>query len=60
MHPKSFVSNFWGAVHLRPSFFISMDSQERMFMHTRDWPFSPVSESEILKWYGRSRWRIEL
>ena len=23
MHPKSFVSNFWGAVHFEPRFFVA-------------------------------------
>ena len=35
------------------------DAQKRTFMHTRDWPFSPISESEVKEWYGNSKWKIE-
>ena len=35
------------------------DAQKRTFMHTRDWPFSPISESEVMEWYGNSKWKIE-
>ena len=35
------------------------DAQKRTFMHTRDWPFSPISESEVKEWYGKSKWKIE-
>ena len=35
------------------------DAQKRTFMHTRDWPFSPISESEVMEWYGKSKWKIE-
>lgn len=33
------------------------DAQKRTFMHTRDWPFSPISESEVKEWYGNSKWK---
>lgn len=36
------------------------DAKKRTFMHTRDWPFSPISESEVIEWYGKSKWKIEL
>lgn len=35
------------------------DAQKRTLMHTRDWPFSPISESEVMEWYGNSKWKIE-
>lgn len=35
------------------------DAKKRTFMHTRDWPFSPISESEVKEWYGNSKWKIE-
>ena len=35
------------------------DAQKRTFMHTRDWPFSSISESEVSEWYGNCKWRIE-
>lgn len=35
------------------------DALKRTFMHTRDWPFSPISESEVKEWYGNSKWKIE-
>ena len=35
------------------------DALKRTFMHTRDWPFSPISESEVMEWYGNSKWKIE-
>lgn len=35
------------------------DTSKRCFMHTRDWPFSPFSEKEVMKWYGDCTWKIE-
>lgn len=60
-HPDDeFTCQLYLGYRLGSTHYWYLDSQERTFMHTRDWPFSPVSESEILKWYGKSRWRIEL
>lgn len=35
------------------------DADARCFMHTRDWPFSPMDEREVMQWYGDCRWRID-
>lgn len=60
-HPNDeFTCRIYLGYRLDSTHYWYWDSQERMFMHTRDWPFSPVSESEVLKWYGKNRWRIEL
>ena len=60
-HPDDeFACRLYLGYRLGSTHYWYWDSQERMFMHTRDWPFSPVSESEVLKWYGKNRWRIEL
>lgn len=60
-HPEDeFTCQLYLGYRLSSTHYWYWDSQERMFMHTRDWPFSPVSEGEILKWYGKCRWRIEL
>lgn len=36
------------------------DSQSRLFMHTRDWPFSPFTEQEVMEYYGGCRWVIDM
>lgn len=34
------------------------DAQKRTFIHTRDWPFSPISESEVKECYGNINGRL--
>lgn len=35
------------------------DSKTNMFMHSRDWDFEPYTASEVVKWYGEGKWKIE-
>lgn len=30
-----------------------------MFMHSRDWDFEPYTASQVVKWYGEGKWKIE-
>lgn len=35
------------------------DPKTNMFMHSRDWDFEPYTASEVVKWYGEGKWKIE-
>ena len=35
------------------------DPKTNMFMHSRDWDFEPYTASQVVKWYGEGKWKIE-
>ena len=35
------------------------DLKTNMFMHSRDWDFEPYTASQVVKWYGEGKWKIE-
>lgn len=35
------------------------DPETNMFMHSRDWDFEPYTASQVFKWYGEGKWKIE-
>ena len=35
------------------------DPETNMFMHSRDWDFEPYTASQVVKWYGEGKWKIE-
>lgn len=35
------------------------DSAKKCFMHTRDWPFSPYSQKDVLEYFSDCKWILD-